>query len=303
MSNAAGIDLGVMAPYGSAVMMSAPFLRDYVSVLERAGVESFWAVEHVVMAEDYQPNYPYSPGGRVPSAPGAVPMHDPFELLSFVAAWSTTLRLGTAVVVAPLHSPAVLAKRAATLDLLSGGRLMLGLGIGWQREEYAAVGAPFAGRGRRLDECIAAMRVLWEPGPSTFHGDTVSFDAVHLVPKPAPRVFRSCSVATRKAPSRVPDASATDGFPMPSAPTSSPTEWSRCTTQLAPPGVIPPRSPSPCGREARIRRESGTSTGSAGSSMPARKRLVVRVGADRPDDLAKVSEQLDRYREEIVGRL
>ena len=92
--------------------------------------------------------------------------------------------LGTCVVVAPLHSPAVLAKRAATLDLLSGGRFMLGLGIGWQREEYAAVGVPFEGRGERLEECIGAMRALWTDDPATYQGRTVSFRDVHLTLRP-----------------------------------------------------------------------------------------------------------------------
>ena len=88
------------------------------------------------------------------------------------------------MVVAPLHSPAVLAKRVATIDNLSGGRVILGLGIGWQREEYEAVGVPFRQRGARLEEGIGAMRALWTDAPATFHGEHVNFDRVYSSPQP-----------------------------------------------------------------------------------------------------------------------
>jgi probable F420-dependent oxidoreductase len=153
-------------------------------VLESEGIESVWAVEHVVVAASYEPNYPYSADGRMPSAPNVVPMPDPLEVLAHLAATTERLMLGTCVVVAPLHSPAVLAKRAATLDLLSGGRFLLGLGIGWQREEYAAVGVPFERRGERLEECIGAMRALWSDDPATYEGRTVNFRDVHLTLSP-----------------------------------------------------------------------------------------------------------------------
>jgi probable F420-dependent oxidoreductase len=184
MTDANRLRLGVIAPYGSDALLSGERLREHVRSLEAAGVESVWTVEHVVMADSYEPNYPYSESGRVGAPPDAIPMPDPLELIAFMAACTTQLRFGTAVVVAPLHSAAVLAKRAATIDLLSGGRFELGLGIGWQREEYAAVGAPFARRGQRLDETIAAMRILWAEAPATFHSESVSFDAVHLLARP-----------------------------------------------------------------------------------------------------------------------
>src|ERR1700761_3971767 len=156
--------VGMLMPFGPG-LVSGPLLRDLAAILEAEGVESVWAVEHVVVAASYEPNYPYSVDGRMPSPPGVVPMPDPLEVLSYLAAATERLKLGTCVVVAPLHSPAVLAKRAATLDLLSGGRLLLGLGIGWQREEYEAVGAVFEGRGQRLEECVGAMRALWADHP------------------------------------------------------------------------------------------------------------------------------------------
>ena len=181
--------LGVMLPLAPGQVTSGDFLREWVAVVEECGAESVWGVEHVVVADDYEPRYPYSTTGRMPSgsgaAAGAVPMPDPLDTLAFVAAASRRLRLGTAVVVAPLHSPAVLAKRAATVDNLSGGRLVLGLGIGWQREEYAAVGVPFGRRGARLEECIGAMRALWTQAPATFVGEHVAFRRVYSTPQPA----------------------------------------------------------------------------------------------------------------------
>ena len=132
----------------------------------------------------YESRYPYSASGRMAGQPGSVPMPDPLELLAFLACASSTLRLGTAIVVAPLHSPAVLAKRVATVDRLSGGRVELGLGIGWQREEYAAVGAAFDHRGSRLEECIEAMRALWADHPASYEGQYVSFSRVFSEPPP-----------------------------------------------------------------------------------------------------------------------
>jgi probable F420-dependent oxidoreductase len=180
-----GIRLGMIAPFAEGLITSGSFLRELAGTLEECGVESLWTVEHVVFAEDYEPLYPYSESGRTPSAAGVVPMPDPLETIAFLAGASTTLRFGTAMVVAPLHSPVVLAKRAATIDRQSDGRFMLGLGIGWQKEEYAAVGAPFTDRGRRLDDCIGAMRALWADAPATFHGTYVSFDRLHSLPRPA----------------------------------------------------------------------------------------------------------------------
>jgi probable F420-dependent oxidoreductase len=164
------------------------FAAGVARVAEASGIESVWTVEHVVVAHDYQPLYPYSADGKIPGSGHQTrpsPMADPLETLAYIAAVTTTMKLGTSVVVAPLHSAAVLAKRAATLDLLSGGRLLLGLGIGWQVEEYAAVGAPFDHRGERFDEIIEAMRRLWADSPASFDGKYTRFDAVYSEPRPA----------------------------------------------------------------------------------------------------------------------
>lgn len=173
-----------MAPFADGLITSGGFLRDFAGTLEECGVESVWTVEHVVVAEDYEPLYPYSASGRTPSAAGVVPMPDPLETIAFLAGATRTLRFGTAMVVAPLHSPVVLAKRVATIDRHSDARLMLGLGIGWQKEEYAAVGAAYSQRGARLEDCVEAMRELWANAPATYRGRFTSFERVHCLPRP-----------------------------------------------------------------------------------------------------------------------
>lgn len=176
--------LGVLGPFTTDTVCDAGYLRELSTGIEEAGADSFWTVEHILVAEDYEPRYPYSADGRMPGGGKAV-MPDPLQVLAVVGAVTTTLRLGTSVVVATQHPAVILAKRAATLDVLSGGRLELGVGLGWQIEEYRAVNVPYEGKGRRLDETIEAMRALWGPGPSTYSGETVSFDRVHVDPKPA----------------------------------------------------------------------------------------------------------------------
>jgi probable F420-dependent oxidoreductase len=180
------VKLGFIPPMEKSLITSGEFVAELVEVLESCEVESVWGVEHVIVAEDYEPLYPYSTDGHMPAPPdGDLAMPDPLEWLSFAAALSTRLRLGTGVMVASEHSAAILAKRVATLDALSGGRMMLGVGIGWQKEEYAAIGVPYSDRGRRLDECIEAMRALWAEGPSSYRGKHVNFERVHCDVKPA----------------------------------------------------------------------------------------------------------------------
>jgi len=200
----AELKLGIIPPMIRGKTSDPRWVTELVEMVERAGVESIWGVEHVIVAEDYKPLYPYSADGRMPGD-GQTVMPDPLEWLSFAAAKTTRLRLGTSVIVASQHSAAILAKRAATLDALSGGRFMLGVGLGWQKEEYEAIGVPYQDRGRRLDECIEAMKVLWSEHPATYHGKHVRFTRVHcntdLVTKGGPPVLigGSTAFAARRA--------------------------------------------------------------------------------------------------------
>jgi probable F420-dependent oxidoreductase len=104
--------------------------------------------------------------------------------LSYVAAATSTLRLGTAILILPQRNPVILAKELATLDFLSGGRVLLGVGVGWLKEEYEALGVPWEGRGRRAEESIGAMRALWSQESGSYEGGTTSFEQCYLRPQP-----------------------------------------------------------------------------------------------------------------------
>jgi probable F420-dependent oxidoreductase len=142
-----------------------------------------FAVEHVVFPDNYASVYPYAPGGRLPGGPSAK-LPDPLIWLTWVAAATTRLRFMTAVMILPQRNPLVLAKEVATLDYLSGGRIELGIGVGWLKEEFEALGIPFERRGKRADEYVAAMRALWASDGASFAGEFVKFDKVSCNPKP-----------------------------------------------------------------------------------------------------------------------
>ena len=175
--------LGLLPPFSLDTVGDASYLKALAQGIEAAGAESFWAVEHILVAEDYEPRYPYSADGRMPGG-GAALMPDPLQVLAFVGAHTERLRLGTSVVVATQHPALILAKAVATLDRMSQGRVELGVGMGWQIEEYRAVNVPYEGKGRRLDETIDAMRACWAPNPVSYSGTTVSFERVNVDPKP-----------------------------------------------------------------------------------------------------------------------
>lgn len=150
---------------------------------EQAGIESLWAVEHVVVPAGYRSRYPYSPDGKMPGR-DEIAIADPLVWLSFAAAVTQRIRLATGILILPQRNPVVLAKECATLDMLSGGRLLLGIGIGWLEEEFRALGVPFDDRAERSDEYTEALRALWEQDEPTFHGRFLSFERALSYPKP-----------------------------------------------------------------------------------------------------------------------
>jgi len=154
-----------------------------VKAAEAAGFDSVIAVDHVVFPHKYTSVYPYAPDGRLPGGPGGA-LPDPLIWMAAMAAVTTTLRFMTGVIILPLRNPLVLAKQVATLDHMSGGRIELGIGVGWLKEEFKAVGVPFDKRGKRSDEYIAAMRTLWAEDGASFAGEFVKFDEVSSNPKP-----------------------------------------------------------------------------------------------------------------------
>lgn len=151
---------------------------------ERLGFESVWGGEHVIFPVSIESPYPYTEDGKVP-ATGDTPIPDPLIWLAYVAAAAPTLRLGTCILILPQRNPLVLAKELATLDHLSGGRVELGIGVGWMREEFDALGVPWERRGARTDEYIAALRTVWSGPEVEFHGEFVDFDPLTCTPRPA----------------------------------------------------------------------------------------------------------------------
>ena len=160
-------------------------MSEFARHLEACGFESIVMPEHTVLVTRYTSVYPYDPSGRVGVVPEC-PVPDPLELLGFLAGHTTTLGLATGVLVLPNHHPVMLAKRAATIDMLSGGRLRLCVGVGWLREEIEACGADFDSRGRRADEQIHILRSLWADNPDgvSHHGEFYDFDNAMSYPKP-----------------------------------------------------------------------------------------------------------------------
>lgn len=150
---------------------------------EAAGFESVWGGEHVILPDSITSKYPYTEDGKIPAEPDT-PIPDPLIWLAFAAAAAPKLRLGTCILIVPQRNPLVLAKELATLDRLSGGRVELGLGVGWLKEEFDALGVPWERRGARNDEYIAAMRALWAGPHAEFHGEFVDFAPATCSPRP-----------------------------------------------------------------------------------------------------------------------
>ncbi|MCG3753952.1 TIGR03619 family F420-dependent LLM class oxidoreductase [Amycolatopsis sp. Poz14] len=152
---------------------------------EAAGLDSLWAADHIVHPLGSASAYPYRGDGLPFSAEDG--FLEAFTTLAAVAGATTRIRLGTSVFVLPMRDPVLTAKVTATLDVLSSGRLELGVGAGWWAEEFAAVSAPFAGRGERLDEQIDIVRLLWSGHPVRHAGAAFAFDEVVCRPAPHQR--------------------------------------------------------------------------------------------------------------------
>jgi probable F420-dependent oxidoreductase len=190
---------------------------------EAAGFDSVIAVDHVVYPDAYSSTYPYAASGRLPGD-RTVSLPDPLIWMAAAMAVTTKLRFMTGVIILPLRHPMVLAKQVATLDHMSGGRIELGIGVGWLKEEFEALGVPFEKRGQRSDEYIAAMRALWARDGASFSGEFVNFHEVSSNPKPVrgsvPIVIGGHSEAAAKRAGRLGDGffpsigSQVDTFPL-----------------------------------------------------------------------------------------
>ncbi|MCZ6618597.1 MAG: LLM class F420-dependent oxidoreductase [Gammaproteobacteria bacterium] len=158
------------------------FVVEAAQLVESAGFHSVWLPEHVMFFEQYASHYPYSTDGKIPGNPQGV--LDPFAGLTFIAARTSTIRLGTGICLVPQRQPVYTAKAVADLDFLSGGRVDFGVGIGWLKEEFDNLDMDFKTRSRRCAEYIEVMKALWAPGISSYLGQTYRIDACHFYPKP-----------------------------------------------------------------------------------------------------------------------
>ena len=172
-----GISLPQLGPQASA--------ENLIRVARRAeeiGYDSAWVLERILWPTNPKEPYPASPDGSLPEAYQIV--FDPLESLTFVAAHTSKIRLGTSVLVLPYHTPIQLARRIATLDVLSGGRVDVGVGVGWSRDEFEAVGTPYERRGARCDEFLQAMIAVWTKDPVSFDGQFYHIPESKVGPKP-----------------------------------------------------------------------------------------------------------------------
>ena len=163
------------------------FLLARAIAADEAGIDRLVVSDHVVYGEDLEayskPEVGGVAGGRQPTGPDGLWL-EPLTLLSVVAGITSHVRLGTNILLAALRRPVVLAKTAATLDVLSRGRLDIGVGVGWQREVYVAAGLDFDGRGRLLDHSLEVCQALWRQSRADYSSAELSFDAIHMMPKP-----------------------------------------------------------------------------------------------------------------------
>jgi probable F420-dependent oxidoreductase len=157
-----------------------------VQAAEAAGIESLWTVEHVLVPVGYESTYPYSKSGKMPGGE-TFDIPDPLIWLAWVAASTSRIKLATGILILPQRNPAIVAKEVATLDRLSRGRAILGVGAGWLAEEFAALDVPFERRGARLEAYIETLRALWTQDEATVHDEFTDFDRCVSLPKPVQR--------------------------------------------------------------------------------------------------------------------
>src|SRR2546430_11655255 len=162
--------------------------QNQILVAQRAealGYHSLWVFQRMLYPIKPQNDYPPLPGQPWPKSFERV--MDPLVSLAFVAAVTSRIRLGTSVLIVPYYTPVMLAKQLATLDIVSGGRLDVGLGLGWSKDEFDAVGVPHEGRGKRADEFLRCLKAIWTEDPVEFKGEFYSVPRARVEPRPVQR--------------------------------------------------------------------------------------------------------------------
>jgi probable F420-dependent oxidoreductase len=176
------VDVGVTLPT-QGPLATPEAVSTIACHAESAGFGSLWVTDHIAIPMQSASRYPYSAGGVLPWDP-AIPYLDALTALAWVASLTRSVRLGTSVLVLPMRHPLPVAKAVATLDYLSGGRAVLGVGAGWFAEEFTLLGQPFRDRGRRLDDAVRLLRACWGPDPVRYHGEFYDLPAFAMAPKP-----------------------------------------------------------------------------------------------------------------------
>jgi probable F420-dependent oxidoreductase len=177
---------GILPPVRAGVTADPEWMTSFARHAEGCGFESIVLVEHAVVISGYESTYPYASSGKMP-LPDDCPIPDPLDLMAYLAGVTERIVLATGVLVLPNHHAVTLAKRIATVDVLSGGRVRMCVGVGWMDEELRATGADPRRRGSRTDETIAAMRSLWSDAGAAganFEGEFFTFHHAHSFPKP-----------------------------------------------------------------------------------------------------------------------
>lgn len=171
--------------YGFALPKTADgaALIRFARAVEDFGFESVWTGDHIVLPTEETDQYPYTPDGRFVARPDD-PQLDAFVTLSYIASATERAAIGTTVAIVPYRNPIVQAKMFATLDVLTGGRAVCGVGVGWLEKEFDALGASYKRRGAVTDEYLRIFRTLWQDREPRFHGEHYDFDGIYFAPKP-----------------------------------------------------------------------------------------------------------------------
>ena len=181
-----GVAIGNLGAFGDPAGVDACI--EVAQAADQLGFDSVWTNDHIVVPTNIESRYPYNESGIFPASP-AVQCYEPLVMMSALAAATEQVQIGCSVLVIPYRHPAVVAKMLAAADRISGGRIVLGAGVGWMREEFDALGLPpehFEHRGSVTNEYLRAMKEMWtNSGPSSFHGEYVEFENVGAYPKPA----------------------------------------------------------------------------------------------------------------------
>ena len=177
------MQIGVLIPH-IGPHVSREFIKGFGELAEARGIASVFVFDHVVYPREYASRYPYNPSGEMGITPDT-PFYEPLTVLTFLAAVTERVLLGTGVLVTPMRNPVLHAKMMATLDQLSGGRFIYGAGVGWFKEEFAALDAVWEKRGRRMDDYLRLTKTLWTEEHTAFQSDSYSIPDLGFSPKPA----------------------------------------------------------------------------------------------------------------------